>query len=334
MKKKVFVLGAGSSMPYGYPSGAELLNKLKRTRQEEFDVYRSKFGHKPREVHGELLTKIASPSVYSIDRFLTNHIHNTDLTDYAKYLVRNVIKRHEGTNEVHFHSSGKTNFDFPHPFDRKYNRQDWIEYLFHKMFDLAKWELEKFKELPFYFINFNYDNLLEQKLFEFLVLNKGVDIEEAEGFVVDFFSKKMRHVYGKIDQWSRDLYGSKSFVSPNQIKIIGERLESTDKKILEIYLKEADEIIFLGFGFHFDNIKILPFSRSPHLNGGSISTFFYGTTKGMGNSEISDIRKYLTQHGFGSVDFYETKVNTANNNVECLAYLQNYVSFFDLAAMT
>lgn len=135
---------------------------------------------------------------------------------------------------------------------------DWIQVIVNK-FTNSPEKLKKFLELKPKIITFNYDNLLETILINTLITTHKKTKEQAIKIVEDL---GIIHVYGDIKSFSL----SKDKVVRNaidNIKMVNERKETDTTKIKE-YLEKVNTLMFLGFGFDEDNMKLL-FTENENL---------------------------------------------------------------------
>lgn len=144
MKKVVFILGAGASVPYGYPTGEELgrliveeiegrlLQILNDTFQNQL-VNIKKF---PKELKKSLRN--------SIDQFLAN---KPNYEGFGKLAIAYFIKNFENQESKHYYIE----------------RGDWVKYFFNQFIGLND---QQIKKKDFYFITYNYDRSLELMLSE------------------------------------------------------------------------------------------------------------------------------------------------------------------------
>ena len=174
-KKTIFVLGAGASMPYGFPSGSYRVEEIctatqshinpKLTTGEYLDdqanflsrekiheILISRFGSRDTKAFGEAVLR---SNQSSIDAFLE---HRTEFIEIGKIAIALFILRKEKEADLF-------------SFDNRKN--GCYQYLFSKL--NAGWD--EFGENQIGFITFNYDRSLEHFLFNALqnTYNKSED---------------------------------------------------------------------------------------------------------------------------------------------------------------
>jgi hypothetical protein len=281
----VFILGAGASNPYHYPTGAELRDQLcgeflldlnyLLTGSTLFDS-----NNKPREVsRGEMLAKAFRESkIKSIDRFLAV---NNELSDIGKIAITISI----------LNAEKKSSFEDDLP-------DNWYYYLYNRLIDTFKTAdaYKQFRNNRATFITFNYDRSLEH--YFFCSLRNLFANAPEEDIIKELNDIPIYHVYGKIDdlpwQGGSNNYGSNYYwdyvkTIKDNIKIIFERdTVETDK--IKFGIHNAQSIYFLGFGYDETNMKTIGLPES--LNAGQR---VYGTAFGATNKEINDVVVFLSR---------------------------------------
>lgn len=289
----VFILGAGSSKPYGYSTGAEL-RKLIITefyteldillRKEQFVSENEKLSHL-REAK-KFIATFDESSIESIDKFLSLA---PIFSYYGKLAIIISIHKKEKLSKSR----------------RKVNpEQDWYSLLFNRMISSFKKpsDFNKFSENKVAFITFNYDRSLDHfihKSFYNSFSQNRHDIESAYLEATSINSNKyipfpFIHVYGQIDK-IKELGGSNykekftfqdiKRLSEN-IRLIGERSNNIDE--IKKIITESKRIVFLGFGYakeNMDSIGILDIINEDWE--------IYGTAKGMTAKEIRDVESII-----------------------------------------
>ena len=259
MKKTTLILGAGVSKDYGYPLGGEFLQDIK--------VKLKKINHREGK---EFLKDLEITQPYSIDSFLNDRRENYDYDIIAKQIIGEILLEKE---------------------DKKYfndKRHHLYQHFFHKM---------KEKEFnQFNVISFNYDRSLEY--FFYLVLSRLKNNEltrkfkemkiihiygrlpylEEEDEVLYRQNKKIYSLsnYGGYKnmiengtlEWMGNTYKIRSDHKQQSLSYARDYSSSAlavcspDKEIHEEareLIKNSERVIFLGFGYHELNMKILGF---------------------------------------------------------------------------
>jgi len=186
-RDSVFILGAGSSCPYEFPSGINLkeafislVNNHPDNSWEPTQINDANFlKHLREEGYGlaevnELRDKLQISGATSIDSFLQDsHEIEPELVRLAKMIIYYFISQKEVSRIL------------------KYN--DWIEPFVHHSMEYHR---EEFLSKPPQVLSFNYDNLFKKKV-EYIV--------RTQYQVQDFKYLRVNHVYGRTLGHSFDL---------------------------------------------------------------------------------------------------------------------------------
>lgn len=171
-------------------------------------------------------------------------------------------------------------------------------------------------------ITFNYDRSLEAFLHSAAQHRCGLDRDQAWQTV-----KKIRitHIHGILGTYPDYPYVNKSTPDElldisKQIKIISELDAASDEfcspeySVAHDQLHEAERIIFLGFGFHKNNIRRFNFFKPGAIDGKSI----YATFQGFAEIEYSAKIEDLSAYGF-------TRSNLPRISQDCTQFLRERV---------
>lgn len=275
-RKTVLILGAGSSRSYGFPLGIELSKKIllasNITNLQELENLKLSLPQLQK-----FKEDFKTSGVSSIDEFLSTRINYIDI---GKKLIAKVLLPLEATYNL---------------FDNFDNRieDNWYKYLLNCMLPPT---LDQFHQNNISFVTFNYDRSLENFLFISLKSRFGAsDKEVAEQLNMI----KFIHPHGQLGFLPWQNTGSNEPIieydgeetpykivhSSKCIKIIHEaNEESQEFSFASNLLSEADEIFFLGFGYHKDNLRRL---RLPQRGSKTVA----GTAKELGKIGILDAVK-------------------------------------------
>jgi hypothetical protein len=244
----VLILGAGASMPFGFPSGNQLVQRVCALCQEiRFNSNRELLqafavcGFDSDNVFefGEALAKSGQVSV---DAFLE---HRTEYIEVGKAAIAAALLPFE-KESVLFNSS-----------------KNWYQHLFLQL----NTSFEKFDQNRIAVITFNYDRSFEHYLFTALKYKYGKSNElSAEKFRV--FS--IIHVHGSLGRYEWQTghsipvpFGKGTLLdnfdnARKQIKIIHEDIQN-DLEFQKAHqcLAAAKKVYFLGFGYHPMNLERL-----------------------------------------------------------------------------
>jgi hypothetical protein len=276
-KKTVLVLGAGASYAYGFPLGSELRDEIINSkysvdtaREYDLDI---------RQIR-DIESVLPYVPVYSIDAFLERR---REFIDIGKKLIAIHLLQKEITTGLF---DGIVKKRILSRINNDCNPiEDWYQYLFNLLGNNP----EQFKNNQLVVVTFNYDRSLEHYLFESVKNSFNLD---DRGCQQSLQSIKFIHVYGslgklpwqdgemptvKYDAWQDS---DKRFVhirnAANCIKILHENTEDTPELLsAREHIREANKVLFLGFGFHTVNVM-----RLLHKDLAQKETL-YGTIKGM-----------------------------------------------------
>ena len=246
-KPTTLVLGAGASMPYGFPSGKGLKEKILNFGPEVLENIGSE---RARQLHQELKEnqlrefqkKLLNSSQPSVDAFLE---HRPEFMVLGKLLIAVALIEHEDT-------------------DTLVHTDDWYQYLWKRM-DTS---FSDFHGNQLSIITFNYDRSLEHFLHTALVDSYSLSEKNA--------AEKLKrvpiiHVYGQLGllEWQANddekanvrPYSSDAETEDINTAARGIQILSEGKsdKFSETYrlMGEAELVYFLGFGYNETNMERL-----------------------------------------------------------------------------
>jgi len=294
----VLILGAGASMPFGFPSGRKLLQticiELEHPRKHPLGKLLIEFGHKE-----DLIAKFRRELYYSgrrsVDMFLENR---PEFMEVGRGAIAAVLIRYENEDKL---------------FNIAERAVNWYEYLYNKIANT----FDDFDKNRLSIITYNYDRSLEH--FLFTTLKHSFDKSDEE------CAKKLGkipiiHLHGQLgylpwqDPNGRP-YESKSDVdnlrkSVEGIKIICEGVEN-EQQFRQAYelLQDAPRIYFMGFGYDETNIKRLNlFTKSTNFTNRSI----WGATMGFVGKELDEIKGKCSGH-----------IKLADSGYDVLSFFRN-----------
>jgi len=251
----VLILGAGASAPYGFPTGSELRSEILKLRIEDYETIRKsekptlkllniKNLYNPLKAE-EFKSKLRNTDQdTTIDAFLSNHI---EFRDIGKFSIVSVLIKCEQEGVL---------FNPP-------NEGSW----YHTLFKFLNSDKNNFKNNKLSIITFNYDRSLEMyfwKKFKDLNICNNDAVENIKSIPII-------HVYGILGQLpflvdNNEVARHYNTAESNKviracmdsIKIIYEDLD-IDKYFKSAYklLEDAKIVIFLGFGYHKENLERL-----------------------------------------------------------------------------
>ncbi len=289
-KETVFILGAGASKPYQYPTGDELRkyicddynmpfdkNSINRFPEDEFEYFKERF-------------KSAGPAI-SIDKFLSTNSSNDIFNKIGRFGIITKITDSEIKSEESLHN----------------DNENWISLLLNKMTSPSEDGYENFCNNRVHFITFNYDRSFEHYLFDAFKSVYITKFRSDGGYdniaeILKYFKPDILHIYGCIaplnweDTNNGVGYGNKwnnldLYAYIENIKIIyDDRKENKDILRARSLIEKAKRIYFLGFGYDEDNLNLLGLSNI--LKNESDKKIF-GTAFECSPEKIDSIRKSI-----------------------------------------
>ena len=277
-KPTVLILGAGASTHVGYPLGSALITDLCNNRGSGAE------GEYPNnwtvEETDAFITRLSRAGYYSIDAFLETV---PEFSEMGKFLLAKEIKRHENLNSL-----------FPPA------NSGWYQHLFNSLLDNN--HPSGFASSRLSIITFNYDRSIEAYLHQSLMARFDMSTDDASDFLLQV---SIVHVHGLLGPYPEIPYASGCptdmlYEISQQIKIIHE-VEDQDEGFCSVEFEQAHEIlsesariIFLGFGFHPDNVRRFQFFSSENLEGREV----FATARGMGPVDLASLHERLKPLGF------------------------------------
>ncbi len=322
----LFILGAGASTPYGYPTGKELRKYICKQLPSSIGNYIRHGDHPQIQVGKEKLMEeldvftdvFFKSSTFSIDLFLARNPSYEHIGKIS--IIASILEKEK-------QSGFREDSIFP---DR-----DWYSYLYHRMTQtLTDPEyFQQYEKNKVSFITFNYDRSLEHFLYESLINSFKDKIGNRPLSKNDILPFEVVHVYGKIAplHWQSDNhleYGCDLKIDAEQytdnIGVIYSRAD--EKAILKAVnlIKKAERIFFLGFGFADENLGVLDLPSILDME-----KKLYGTAIGMTEREKRRIENLIRKGmvgdkpGLGDTRLARAKVKI--ENMDCLKLLQEYL---------
>lgn len=342
----ILILGAGSHVPYGLPSGWDLTKQIIELESTEayFDAERNSslllpesvekskllmFGlyHKffgpfsinvginqqqftdAQNMLNDFVKKFRKSGVKSVDTYLSHQSTSMQDLRIGKFLIAYLLHANQDQNPLW---SGDS--------------RDWLGYLIDEHLENEE-SCELFFTKPPNIFTFNYDTLLERSLFSFLVYYRRITPDKALERIKNL---NIQHVYGKM---SFDIHGESDFSDPqstaseiNFIRAINTKSESSPiKALLCDGNSTIEHIYFLGFGFDEQNLN-----RLFHDIPGDIlvRTKLYGSTKGLTKNKLKQTNNFFKQKFLESVGSeMQEKINFPEN-CNCLDIISEKFPIF------
>lgn len=334
----VFILGAGASWHYGYPTGYDLIEKVlnKANNILKFETFKE-HGHyyapsyntnipqcykqenegkvNPKETWEnlqneckELVLKLKTTAPLSIDVFLK---HNASVEKITKLLIGWILLECEYKYEnAECNPNRLPSNQKPIPNKRNDN---WVKFIVSKLLNAKNICDNKVD-----FITFNYDFSLENRIKEALDNTENVDSKSID----TFFENRIHHVYGKLIKQD-DFNDSYSKFLKNKTNHFGEIIDISYKssKNLEIISPKSNEelsniqskisnarsIYILGYGFdqmNNNNLKLDENLNKDVCNDTSTKVYFTNmndrniTNKIISKLFFRDITKFMPGESF------------------------------------
>jgi len=281
-EKTVFVFGAGLSKSYGFPTNSELRDNVigilsnghgNANIPERIRILRN-MGYEFDEIK-QVRSQLARGGFDTVDEFLENR-KNPKYRSLAKTAIAMALILCEN----------------PEMFDRGNSTTDFYRFLFKKMYNDA--DEEKFSDNRISIITYNYDRSFEQYLWG--ALKNFYDIMPQE--VDNIISKiKIIHIHGMLGfmPWQSTKYREyRNVLDESSVALASEgivnfdEIEKTHKGYTSARneIKEAENVIFVGFGFHQLNL-----SRLIEGNVLDDKKRISGTRVGIGDNQMEEIKR-------------------------------------------
>ena len=275
----VLVLGAGASMPYGFPSGWDLYHDIVRMPTEAFPMQEDRYSRtkmfRTRKVL-EFKAELSDSGVKCVDTFLQKR---KEFQKIGKAAIAWAMSPYETNSR--FRSEGRKD-------------TNWYRYLWERMHagvtfdDLAKNKLA--------ILTFNYDRSLEHFLFNASRAYYGALPAKCAQRLKQI---DIVHLHGSLGQlpWQGGKGHAVSYgkgrtfesvlVAINGIKIASDGT-ADDPEFMRAreLLKAAERVYLLGFGYRPDNLARLGLDED-QWTGPTLA----GTCCGLGSRELADIRE-------------------------------------------
>lgn len=291
-RKTVFVLGAGASRPYGFPTGEELHDEIcKRLLNPKNSFLTKDPLNFPQDKLKDFRSQLIESGLGSVDLFLEKRPDNQLFRDIGKAAMAKVVLGEEDPDKL-FDEIVSRRQRWRKLGGRPDQRpKDWYQLLWRE--HLSTDTFDDFPQNDLQVITFNYDRSFEQYLITVLQSTYGKELSECAKMLEDKDTKfEIVHVHGSLGRlpWqsartnsSADTNSSaeikdqpqvpelkyQTSVGPNTIKAASQSIKivpETDADTVEFkrarkLLLTADRICSLGFGFYRENVSKLALSN-------------------------------------------------------------------------
>ena len=248
--RTVFVLGAGSGVPYGFPTGIELSKTIAQgLRMGAILSGLRDIGGIEQQTLLHFREEFYESGKNSVDAFLE---HREDLMEIGKLVTAYALIEKEVLEEL---------FTF---------NGSWLRELYNRLNST----FDEFGSNRVSFVTFNYDRSVEN--FFFRALSKSYNAPENE--VKDLMTKiPIVHLHGRLGflpwqgesesrPYNHQVTKEALEIAAKNIKIIHEDItEGRDKDFASAkkLLSEAEQILLMGFGYNSTNIGRLGIAELP-----------------------------------------------------------------------
>jgi hypothetical protein len=249
----LFIIGAGASKPYGFPTGEELFEIIRKLDFSSEDIrkaaYKKYYGkdfvenednNRILNLMEKLASELEKSMMVSIDDFIRNRTIGWSNIDLQADLVKRII--------------AKTIFEYEKNAKTKHTI-DWLHYLC-SLVDRKNGEYYKDFFHRSKFVTFNYDRLLEYSIYKYLDYDKG--IRERE--IAEMLNNNIIHANGYLGPLNNFRFGYDENISDASVKALktpwDKEAAQQAEKIKE-YIVFSNRVFFLGFGYLEENMKKL-----------------------------------------------------------------------------
>ena len=330
----VFLRGAGCSVPYGFPTGAMLMQKLKNFEYEDnnlnlqsftppsylFDLYQELFG---KYQNYRKSTKAGGLDIFEaidIEKRTSQKMSET-VAPFAKSIRHSMMVSTDEflKNRLSQEKSNEADFgkrliareiliaekESENPYtkgpeikkkERWLGNIDWIQHLLSRIDQQPNWE-EILKQTVF--LTFNYDRVLEYCIFLYLTSDKQYADADAHAFIKEM---QIHHVNGFIGSLEEIPFGA---VENGKYQEIAKRMETvwekrlnrneSEKEKYQYFLKNAQRVYFMGFSYIPDNLESIGIPRGAVI---IRNAKVYATAMGLSSQNRLRISTYLDLKDF------------------------------------
>jgi hypothetical protein len=297
-----FILGAGTSVPYGFPAGEDL---LRDARSFDFNNLTTRPNTRSVPNVKELHATLQRTHDGSLDALLELR---PDIAAAGKRVIASVLLEVESNSRV------------PQPKD------DWLTPFFGELTSGTRC-LEDFTKNPITLVTYNYDRLLEYRLSRALVAHYGRSEADC---IATLKMIPIIHLHGDLGALpgfaqtdlvpfgpspaDRAAFAEFVDVAADRIVIVHEaKDEGRTFAAARHALQSSKQVVMLGFGYGASNVSRLEIKRWPKR--------VYGTVFGMTDSQID----YLIGRPFGAVHITVSRTRSTHGTRE---FLDNCLDIF------
>ena len=315
MMSDVFVIGAGCSVPYGFPTGAMLMQKLKNfnygrkfprdgdSTSDIFlvDLYQEHFGYSSSDNKRQYGKDYTWVLPYTEHENFYNQMMDGIVLPFSQSIRNSMmvstdefLKNRLGQKQNEQTDFGKRLIAYEILEAEQASQLgniDWIQHLLSRIDQQSNWE-EILKQTVF--LTFNYDRVLEYCIFLYLTSDKQYADADAHAFIKEM---QIHHVNGFIGSLEEIPFGA---VENGKYQEIAKRMETvwekrqnrdeSEKERYQGFLKNAERVYFLGFSYIPDNLESIGIPRGAEI---IRNAKVYATAMGLSSQNRLRISTYL-----------------------------------------
>ena len=286
----VFIIGAGCSVPYGFPTGAMLMQSLKNFNYGRkfprdpydtsdiflVDLYQEHFGYSSTDNKRQYGKEYAWVLPYTEHENFYNQLMDELVLPFSQSIRHSMmvstdefLKNRLGQKQNEQADFGKRLIAYEILKAEQASRLDnidWIQHFLSRIDQQDKWE-EILKQTVF--LTFNYDRVLEYCIFLYLTSDKQYADAEAHAFIKEM---QIYHVNGFIGPLEEIPFGA---VENGKYQEIAQRMETvwekrrnrdeSEKEKYQEFLRNAQRVYFMGFSYIPDNLESIGISPGAEI---------------------------------------------------------------------
>lgn len=313
----VFIIGAGCSVPYGFPTGAMLMQKLKdfdygtkfpRDPHDTSDIflvdlYQEHFGYSSTENKIRYKNDYAKILPYPEHEKIYNQLMDEIVLPFSRSVRHSMmvstdefLKNRLGQKQNEQTDFGKRLIAYEILKAEQASllwlgKTDWIQHFLSRIDQQPNWE-EILKQTVF--LTFNYDRVLEYCVFLYLTSDKRYADADAHAFINEM---QIHHVNGFIGTLEEIPFGAvengKYQEIAKKMATVWEKRQNRDESEKEKYqgfLKNAQRVYFMGFSYIPDNLESIGINRRAEI---IRDAEVYATAMGLSSQNRLRISSYL-----------------------------------------
>jgi hypothetical protein len=330
--KTLFIIGAGASAEVDFPVGIQLARKIGAKMDIRFErgfdfvgsgdhnlythVTQSRHRDAAQFQPAALRIRDGIALAQSIDDFLDQHRSDPYVNLYGKAAIIQTVVEAERESRLFFDRlHGDETFDADRLTDT------WFVKFFYMLSRGVPTEnvREIFDHVAF--IVFNYDRCIEHFLIHSLQRAYSISFGDAVAIVDDLH---IVHPYGLVGDLSKVPFGATRIncvALTEGIKTYTEQIADAHTKTeLDEMFFQAEHVVFLGFAYHDQNMRLLEPPKAL-----SASKRLFGTAYGMSGSDVEVVGHQIDAWFIGrDARAYRTGMINLENKLKCAGLFDNY----------